>query len=694
MGYIQLSYFLPSKYIYGLGEHRDTLLHNTNWTRFTLWNKDQAPVENSNLYGSHPFYMMMENDGKSHGVFLLNSNAMDVLLQPAPALTWRTIGGIVDLYVFLGPTPGEVIQQYTEVIGRSFMPPYWSLGFHLCRWGYKTANGTLEIANRNKKVGIPQDVQWNDIDYMDRYLDFTTSSKFGDQAAMVKGLHDRGMHYIMIVDPGISNTQRPGTYNPYDLGIKMDIFVKDALTGKPIVGKVWPGNTVFPDFTHPSAQKYWTSLVSDFHNKVPFDGMWIDMNEISSSVAGSLSGCPNNSTFENPPYVPAVSGGTLRFSTLCATAKQYASIQYNIHNMYGYFEAKATNVALTTVRQKRPFIISRSTFAGHGQYGGHWTGDNDATYHDMARSIPAILSMNMFGISIVGADICGFRGNTNEQLCQRWHQLGAFYPFSRNHNDLGSTPQDPASFSQKMIDSTRQVLEIRYSLLPYLYTLVHKSHMMGLTVARPLFFEYPKDRNTYGIDKQFLWGEALMISPVLTQDTTEVDIYFPNGVWYDFYTGAKVDKTGTTITVPAPLDTINLHVRGGYIIPMQFPGLTTTVSRQNGFSLLVCLNATSQAEGDLFFDDGETIGTHSKKEFSMIHFVASKNGVKSYVYLDGYKGLPTLLGQLVIFGVDTKPSSVHIGDKSLKFSYDSKNQTLTIVLAGSNLLQPFSITWQ
>ncbi|KAJ8319311.1 hypothetical protein KUTeg_004402 [Tegillarca granosa] len=369
--FIQLSYYLPSKYIYGLGEHRDTLLHNTNWTRFTLWNRDQFPV------------------------------------------------------------------QYTEVIGRSFMPPYWSLGFHLCRWGYKTANGTLEVADRNKKVGIPQDVQWNDIDYMDRYLDFTISKDFGDQAAMVKALHDRGMHYIMIVDPGISNTQRPGTYNPYDLGMKMDIFVKDALTGKPIIGKVWPGNTVFPDFTHPSSQKYWTSLVTDFHNKVPFDGMWIDMNEMSSFVIGSISGCPKNSTFENPPYVPAVLGGILSSSTLCATAKHYASIQYNVHNLYGYLEGKATNIALTSIRQKRPFIISRSTFAGHGQYAGHWTGDNDATYHDMAISIPAILSMNMFGISVVGADICGFRGNTNEQLCQRWHQLGAFYPFSRNHNSLG-----------------------------------------------------------------------------------------------------------------------------------------------------------------------------------------------------------------------------------------------------------------
>lgn len=300
----------------------------------------------------------------------------------------------------------------------------------------------------------------------------------------------------------------------------------------------------------------------------------------------------------------------------------------------------------------------------------------------------------MFGISVVGADICGFRGNTNEQLCQRWHQLGAFYPFSRNHNSLGLQPQDPASFSQKMIDSTRRVLEIRYSLLPYLYTLMHKSHMMGLTVARPLFFEFPNDRNTYSIDKQFLWGEALMISPVLTQDTTEVDIYFPNCVWYDFYHGGKVNKTGTTITVPAPLDTINLHVRGGYVIPMQNPGLTTTSSRQNGFSLLVCLNETSQAEGDMFFDDGETIGTHSKKEFSMIHFVASKNGVKSHVYFDGFKGLPTVLGQLVIFGVDNKPNSVHNGDLSLKFSYDSKYQTLTIYSTGVNLVQPFSITWQ
>lgn len=689
--YIQLASFLPSSYIYGLGEHRGSLLHDTKWKQFTMWNRDQPPRENTNLYGTHPFYLVMEDrDGGSHGVYLANSNAMDVVLQPAPAITWRTTGGIIDMYVFLGPSPESVIQQYTEVIGRSFMPPYWSLGYHLCRWGYMTANGTLAVVDRVRAAGIPQDVQWNDIDYMHNQLDFTTGPKFGDQKSMVETLHQRGMHYVMIVDPGISNTQKSGTYTPYDLGMKMDIFIKDS-TGKPLVGRVWPGYTLFPDFTHPSASQYWTTLVKEFHDKVAFDGMWIDMNEVSNFVSGSTSGCPSSS-LENPPYLPAVDGGTLRSRTMCVTARQNLSVTYNTHNLYGLTETISTYKALQSVRGKRPFIISRSTFPGQGHFGGHWSGDNEATYSDMYFSIPEILNFNMFGISMVGADICGFRSETNEQLCVRWHQLGAFYPFSRNHNSLGMKSQDPGAFSNDAMLAIKTVYLVRYSLLPFLYTLFYNSHTLGHTVARPLFFEFPEDEIAFSIDRQFLWGKALMISPVLVKDATTVEVYFPRCRWYDFYNGSYNFVSGGVQTLSAPINQINLHVRGGYILPMQEPALTTTDSRKNPFSLLVALDEAGKANGSLFWDDGDTIGTDKAGKYTMMEFQASGEVLQNRIVFVGYS-TPMTLGSVTVYGVPQRPSSVMVNGQAMKNTYDGNLKVLKVTSLNLDLLQVFKMVW-
>ncbi|XP_046554565.1 lysosomal alpha-glucosidase-like [Haliotis rubra] len=618
--FLQLSYFLPSTFIYGLGEHRDTLMHSVNWTNFVFWNKDQPPDEDTNLYGSHPFYLMMENDTNSHGVLLLNSNAMEAVLQPSPAITWRTIGGVLDFYIFLGPSPADVVSQYTEMIGRSFMPPYWSMGYHQCRWGYTTAQKTQDIANKLTKAGMPQDIQWNDADYMDGMKDFTTSPKFGDQKGLVDTLHSQGKHYMMIVDPGISSTQKPGSYHPYDLGLSMNIFINNT-DDKPLVGRVWPGPTVFPDFTNPQAVEYWTTLVKTFQDSVKFDGMWIDMNEISNFVDGSTTGCSSTDRYENPPYLPGVKGGSLKSTTICASGKQYLSRTYNVHNLYGLGESYATNIALRAARPgKRPFIISRSTFPGQGHYGGHWTGDNDAQYYDMYKSISDILSFNMFGIPMVGSDICGFRHATNEALCQ----------YSRRHapawtGGMDMEKETPAQACDHIAKAYScqawsrdqrvpaelhwsAVYLIRYSLLPYLYTLFFKSPHYGRNSSQASsFMEFPEDKSSYSVDKQFMWGPALMISPALEQNVTSVLAYFPRSTWFYFSNGRRMTDTGGTFNLPAPMNFINLNFRGGYIIPMQEPALTTTQSRKNNFWLVVAMPRNQFAKGELYWDDGDSV---------------------------------------------------------------------------------------
>ncbi|XP_072846803.2 lysosomal alpha-glucosidase [Pogona vitticeps] len=690
--FLQISTSVPSPFISGLGEHLTSLILDVNWTKVTLWNRDILPVPSANLYGSHPFYLALEEGGLAHGVFLLNSNAMDVILQPSPALTWRTTGGILDFFVFLGPDPKSVVRQYMDVIGYPFMPPYWALGFHLCRWGYTSTAVTREVVKNMTAAHFPLDVQWNDLDYADAKRDFTFNQDgFSDMPQMVNDFHRQGRRYVMIVDPGISSSGPSGSYKPYDEGLKRGVFILNA-TGQPLIGKVWPGPTAFPDFTNPETQRWWQDTVKDFHDQVPFDGMWIDMNEPSNFVEGSLEDCPPNK-LENPPYVPGVLGGSLKSRTLCASSKQYLSSHYNLHNLYGLTEAIASHDALVKVRGKRPFVISRSTFASHGRYAGHWTGDVLSNWEHLYYTIPAVLLFNFYGVPLVGADVCGFVGNTSEELCVRWTQLGAFYPFMRNHNDHKNMPQEPYVFSPKAQQAMRSALFLRYLLLPYLYTLFHKAHSAGETVARPLYLEFPEDPNTWKVDRQFMWGSGLLITPVLEAGKTEVSGYFPPGTWYNPLTGSTIHSKGQWILLPASLDTINAHVRAGCILPLQEPAFTTTESRKNGMILVVALTEDGVARGDLFWDDGEGLLTFEKGDYTQIAFLAG-NGVlvNEIVRLNSQvDGLQ--LTDVMVFGILSPPHEVLANGVPVSdFSYRTDTKILNIPVA---LLmgEPFVISW-
>uniref|UniRef100_A0A8C6PL15 Lysosomal alpha-glucosidase n=1 Tax=Nothobranchius furzeri TaxID=105023 RepID=A0A8C6PL15_NOTFU len=595
--YLQLSTSLASSFVSGLGEHYTPLILDLNWTSLSLWNRDMAPHADANLYGSHPFYIVQEDDSLAHGVFLLNSNAIEVMLQPTPALTWVSIGGILDLYIFLGPDPQSVIQQYLQIIGYPMMPPYWSLGFHLCRWGYTTTNATRMVLFFHS-----QDVQWNDLDYADKRRVFTFDRvRFGDLPEMVQEFHEGGMKYILILDPGISSTSPFGTYPPFEDGLKQDVFIKNA-TGQVLIGKVWPGPTAFPDFTNPETRQWWEDCIRDFYSEVPVDGLWIDMNEPSSFIQGSVDGCPD-SELERPPYTPIV-GGQLNTGTICMSAQQKLSTHYNLHNLYGLTEADATHSALQKIRRKRPFVLSRSSFPGIGRFSGVWTGDVRSNWEQLRLSIPAVLQFSLFGVPLVGADICGFGGNTTEELCVRWMQLGAFYPFMRNHNDKPNAPQEPFVFGQAAQAAMRSVLNLRYSLLPYLYTLFHHAHTSAATVATPLFTEFPADANCRIIDQQFLWGSSLLISPVLDEGSVEVKAYLPAGTWYrSLQRHAVFDR-----------------------FPVKEPALTTTVSRGNAFFLTVALSASGQARGVLFWDDGDSLDTFEMENYSYLIFTAGEVG--------------------------------------------------------------------
>uniref|UniRef100_A0A3B1JC91 Lysosomal alpha-glucosidase n=1 Tax=Astyanax mexicanus TaxID=7994 RepID=A0A3B1JC91_ASTMX len=691
--YLQLSTTLASSLVSGFGEHYTGLTLDLNWTSVTLWNRDMAPHRDTNLYGSHPFCLVQEGDGQAYGIFLLNSNAMEVVSQPAPALTWVTTGGIMDFYIFLGPDPQSVAQQYHQVIGYPMMPPYWSLGFHLCRWGYTSTNATRAVVQHMHQANFPLDVQWNDLDYADKRRVFTFDpQRFGDLPEMVKEFHSEGMKYVLILDPGISSTSPPGSYKPFDEGERRGVFIRN-LTGQTLIGKVWPGPTAFPDFTNPDAVSWWEECIADFYAKVPVDGLWIDMNEPANFVQGSLLGCPDTD-LENPFYVPDMIGGQLNAGTLCMSSQQSLSAHYNLHNLYGLTEAMATHSALLKARGSRPFVLSRSSFPGLGRYSGHWTGDVHSDWEQLRYSIPAVLLFGLYGVPLVGADICGFEGDTSEELCVRWTQLGAFYPFMRNHNDRSNAPQEPYVFGQQAQAAMRSVMMLRYSLLPFLYTLFHQAQTSASTVARPLFLEFPFDPNCQTIDQQFLWGSSLLISPVLEQGAVELTAYLPPGMWYSLYDGQPYNSRGQYLLLSAPLDTINVHVRGGRIIPQQMPALTTTASRSNPFLLTVALSSDGWAVGELFWDDGESLGTFERGDYSFIIFTAEQSQLVSEPgkvngALDGL-----VLGEIRVFGVLTPPSGVWANGKEVQdYSYCTGTKVLTVSSLSLLMSETFKVQW-
>lgn len=694
--FLQISTSLASSNIYGLGERHGHLRPDVYWHRIPFWAADHAPgfPVGGNLYGDHPFYLVREPDGKSHGVFFLNSNAKEAELQSEPALTWRSIGGIMDFYIFLGPTPDKVIQQYTDVIGHPFMPPMWSLGFHLCRWGYKTANNTLDYVQKMRDAKIPQDVQWNDIDYMNKKLDFTYDSvNFDTLPSLIDNLHSHGQHYVMIVDPGISSNQTKGTYPAYDDAVSSHVLVTDAVSKQPVDGVVWPGKVVFPDFTNPATSEYWLKQLSNFHNYVKFDGVWIDMNELSNFQDGSPKQCHKNNTYDYPPYVPKVTGDNLFSKTICPSSSQYISNNYNVHSLTGLFEMKLTSEALKKIRNKRPFVISRSTFPSAGLYGGHWTGDIKSTWEHMRLTIPGILGFNMFGIPLVGADICGFGSSTTEELCIRWSQLGAFYPFSRNHNDLNAIAQAPVDFSKSSQAIIADVLNRRYMLLPYLYTLFHLSHVHGGTVARPLFFEFPEDATAYMMEEQFMWGSGLLISPVLYPGANEVKAYFPKGLWYDYYRriAEPVQSSGGVIPIKATIDMIPLHIRGGAIIPHCASGTVTNM--QNSISLLAASDEYGRANGSLFWDDGDSLDTYPNGEFVFFKFTMQNNTVSSKL-VEGSQAFSQKikLGVIAVFGLRCQPTKAVFNGKSVSFT-KGEDSSMIVEIDNTTFSESFILQW-
>ncbi|XP_027224882.2 sucrase-isomaltase, intestinal [Penaeus vannamei] len=706
--FIQITAALTSSYLYGFGENTHTKFRHRFSPRqtFPIFARDQPVGEGDmNEYGHHPYYVNIDPDtGEAYSVLFFNSNAMEystfLLADGRPALTLRSIGGIVDLHFFLGPSLEDINKQYTNMIGKPVFPPYWSLGFHLSRYGYGSTENVRVVRERMKAMGIPQDVQTCDIDYMNRYRDFTYDlDAWGDFPDLVQELHNDDVKLTLILDPALVTDW--ANYPPGQRGKDRDVYIKwaspeyipgdqDTSYSDYMVGYVWPDTkTVFPDFLNPETQAWWGDELKLFHETLPFDALWIDMNEPanfgtnldkpwnwpSGEPDWSLK-CPYNK-LDSPPYptkmIRVGDSKSKRISdhTICMSGNQtngnQTFLHYDVHSLYGWSETVATYKGLQQIFPgKRQVVLSRSTFPGSGQYAVHWLGDNSASWSHLHMSIIGMLEFNLFGVPMVGADICGFFGEPDMEMCARWMQLGAFYPFSRNHNTIDTADQDPAAWPE-VAEISREYLLLRYQYLPYLYALFHRAHMHGESVVRPVFSLSPNDLTALDVDDQFLWGDGIMVAPVVTQGATGREVFFPEGEWYDLQTGVrKASGPAHSEYVEAPLERIPVYARGGVAIPYQVPAHNTVQSRKNPFGITVALNATGGASGEVFWDDGD--GEHSMDEAFLASVVFAEDTLTMTVAhsTDPVHGLK--LETLQFFGYPSNPAGVQVNGVDLPAS--------------------------
>jgi alpha-glucosidase len=697
--YLRVKTSLPNNVnIYGLGEHTNNFrLPTHNFTR-TLWSRDAFGVApDTNLYGNHPIYFEHRKTG-THGVFLRNSNGMDIKIDDtgSTSLEYNIIGGVLDFYFLAGSEqdPTELARQYAELVGTPAEVPYWSFGFHQCRFGYRDFVDVANVISNYSLAGIPLETMWTDIDYMDRRRIFTLEPNFFPLKRMrdiVSYLHSHDQKYIMMIDPAVAYL--PGSdYGAYNRGTEQDVWLKSA-NGTASLGIVWPGVTVYPDWFNPKTKDFWTNEFGMFFNKdtgVDIDGAWIDMNEPASfcnypcddpfqqakdqglpPVRTSAPPDPNTPIFQNdpksltkredwlnPPYHIKVAAGAISDRTAYTDAKHFNGMrEYDTHNLYGTMMSTATRDAMLARRAgKRTLIITRSTFAGAGSFVGKWLGDNLSDWEHYRNSIAGMLGFaSIYQVPMVGADICGFGSNTTETLCARWATLGAFYPFMRNHNIDNGIPQE--FYRWKSVEqAAKNALDMRYRLMDYIYTSFHQAHLDGSPVLNPVWYKYPQDANTYPIDLQFFFGDSILVSPVTQENSTSATIYLPKDIFYDFKTFAPVQGKGANVTLSVGYTDIPVHIRGGSILPLRSKSaMTTTELRKQPYEIVVAPGLDGTASGQLYIDDGESI-TPGKTTLVQFKYTKGK------LYVDGQFGYDAGVGvsRIRFLGVSNHSGAVKV----------------------------------
>jgi alpha-glucosidase len=605
-----LKEYLNESGFYGLGEKygvlnligRDTANFNTDVLAV-------SPIHTSvqrEYHTSIPFYIGID-ENKAYGIYFDNTyKTYFDFNKSQDGVLFKADGGNLDYYFIMGDSVDEVVKNYSKITGTMKLPRRDFLGYQQSRWSYKTKDELMKVARRMYKEKIPCDVFYLDIDYMDNYKVFTIdNSDFKEFKLMVKELNSMGYKLVTIIDPGIKKEKE---YFVYENGLKKDYFIKNK-NEEIYVGEVWPGESVFPDFLRKEVREWWGNL-----HKVLIDngvsGIWNDMNEIADFVGV-------NKTLPIDSYHLDDEGN-----------KRY---QKEIHNIYGHLEAEATYNGLIKLENNRPFILTRSAFAGTQRYSALWTGDNASIWEHLETAIPMMINLSLSGFNFIGADMGGFLEDSNGELLTRWVQFGIFTPLFRNHCALNFINQEPWCFGENYLEVIKKFIEMRYSLIPHIYNMLYKASIDGTSVIRPLFYK-KFDEKAMDINDEFLFGDNILVAPIYKPRQKKKKVYLPDGIWFDYFTDKKY-KGNEYYLFDVVIDKFPMFVKAGAIIPKQ--AITTNLDELPEI-IEINVYLGDDNEYNLYLDDGLSFEYKNGKS-SAIKFEIKNNKVTSEIIKNGFK---------------------------------------------------------
>lgn len=573
---------------YGLGDKMGYL--NKRGYEYMNWNTDNPAPHLDNfrtLYKAIPFFITLKKE-VVFGIFFDNTfrTYFDMGKESDDYYWFGSDQGNLDYYFIGGKNMKDVIRGYTGLTGTAPMPQLWTLGYHQSRWGYKCEADYRDIAEKMRENQIPCDALYMDIDYMERYKVFTVNKeRFPDMKKLADDLLETGMHLVTIIDPGVKIEEG---YEIYERGIEEGYFAKNT-DGSVYENAVWPGDAVYPDFGQKAVRDWW----GDNHSVLMdagISGIWNDMNEPASFKGG----LPDDVVFMD---------------------EERKSCHGEMHNVYGHNMARATYEGLKRLTGKRPFVITRACYSGSQKYTIGWTGDNHSIWPHLQMAIPQLCSLGLSGMPYVGTDIGGFGSNVTKELLCRWIEMGCFSPFCRNHASVGTRAQEPWAFDEETLGIYRKYLKLRYELLPYFYDLCRVEEQEGFPLMRPMVLNYEKDAETRNLNGQFMLGDNILAAPVTEQGMTQKLVYFPQGEWYDYWSGKKFSGGGYQIC-HAALDECPVYVKAGSILPKSLPRLSTAEKKDETLVLEIY---PGNAEYTHYQDNGEDFG-YQKGEYNLYQF--------------------------------------------------------------------------
>lgn len=573
---IELTFTLsPDDIIYGLGEQLGGINKRGRKYR-SFCSDDPCHTEDKEaLYGAHNFFVL---SGKENiGIFIDFPGEIhwDMGFSKEDEISIVITGTDADIYEISGESEMEIVKEFRDLIGKSYLPPMWAFGYQQSRWSYPNKEQIDRIVKGYEDADIPLDTVYLDIDYMDNFKDFTVSEEaFPDFKEYVATLKEKGIRLIPIIDAGVKCEDG---YDVYDEGVKNNHFCKDR-NGDDFKAAVWPGICCFPDYLKPESRKWFGDKFLTLTEK-GIEGFWIDMNE--PALFFSME------RFKKAvDYVKKYNGEDLncwdffsyrdQFSNLSNNNEDYKNMHhldgkvshYDVHNLYGYMMMRGVSESLP----KDSLLFSRASYIGSHRYGGIWTGDNTSWWSHILLNLRMLPSLNMCGFIYTGADCGGFNGNASRELVIRWMQLSVFTPLFRNHSAIGTRDQEAFAFSDS--DEFKRVIQVRYRLIPYLYDLAKKCCDNNELMFKPLGFEY-KDKLSKECDDQLLLGEEIMIAPIYEQNKSGRTVYLPEEMTFCKLSGNKVthkEKLSQGIHyVDVALDEVLLFVRKGKTVPLCAP---------------------------------------------------------------------------------------------------------------------------